>query len=222
MRDQAQQFGVGGIGFAAGIVCGQRPAVGVQGSAADVFQSAVDFVAQMQQKQVFGEGCRLLEQGDFISADGFDVGDEAFAVEIGIVPAQCDSVGDAVRFKMQHFDLCAHFKRMVDEFRVILRGKHAAALLGQGGLDVPCVRQVQRDFAGFVAAFGVGQKQACAVEKAAFVIQQAGTAGEVVGVNDIVDFPFAGRIGQPPGVFVDALHGGRLAIAGSLHLHNVA
>ena len=123
---------------------------------------------------------------------------------------------------MQHFDLRAHFKGMVDEFRVILRGKHMAALLGQSGLDVPCVRQVQRDFAGFVAAFGVGQKQARAVEKTAFVIQQAGTAGEIVGVNDIVDFPFAGRIGQPPGVFVDALHGGRLAVAGSLHLHNVA
>ena len=176
----------------------------------------------MQQEQVFGEGCRLLEQGDFISADGFDVGDEAFAVEIGIVPAQCDSVRNAVRFKMQHFDLRAHFKRMVDEFCVILRGKHAWALLGQGGLDAPCVRQVQRDFAGFMAAVGVGQKQARAVEKAAFVIQQAGSAGEVVGVNDIVDFPFAGRIGQPPGVFVDALHGGRLPVAGSLHLHNVA
>ena len=87
VRNQTKQFGVGGIGFAAGVVCRQCPAVGVQGGAADVFQAAVDFVAQMQQEQVFGEGCRLLEQGDFISADGFDVGNEAFAVEIGIVPA---------------------------------------------------------------------------------------------------------------------------------------
>ena len=65
-------MGVGVVGFGHA-VRRQAVAVGEQGGAADVFQSAVDVVADVEQEEVMGERGRGGEHGQFGFADCADV-----------------------------------------------------------------------------------------------------------------------------------------------------
>ena len=82
-----------------------------------MFEAAVDVVAQMQQEEVFGKRGGVGEHGELGFADALHVAAEAVAVEVGVVSAECDAVGDAVRFKGEGFD-AAEFDGVVDEFAV--------------------------------------------------------------------------------------------------------
>ena len=92
----------------------------MQRGAVTVFQAAIDVVAQMQQKQIFGKrGGIRLKHIKRVFADFLAIGKQPLAVKIGVMPAERDAVGDAVCGEMQRFNVCAQLKRAIGERGVV-------------------------------------------------------------------------------------------------------
>ena len=155
-------------------------------------------------------------------ADALHVVAQASAVEVGVVAAEGDAVGDAVCLEGDGFD-AAEFDGVVDEFAVGSRLKGVCADGGQGGGGLPVFGQVLQDEGlGFVQTAFEGEKEAGTVEEAAFGGEVGGAHGQVVGVDGVADAPLALEGFGLPGVFGGLPQGGGAAVVFGVYFDDVA
>ena len=109
-----------------------------------MLETAVDVVAQVQQEGVVRKGGGAGEELELGGADGLGVGQQALAVELGIVAAEDDAVRNALGGEFENFK-GAGFQRAVDKVAVVVCPVEVLIQFGQGGGGLPLDGETEFD-----------------------------------------------------------------------------
>ena len=113
-----------------------------------MFETAVDMVTQMQQEGVVRKWSGVGEELELGGADSLGVGQQALAVEVGVVAAEDDAVRNAGSGEFESFE-GAGFQRTVDKVAVVVCLAEMVIQSGQSSGGLPLAGETEFDLVRF-------------------------------------------------------------------------